>query len=158
MRRSQRSLIIHGAAVNDINTIYRLLSFYAEKRLLLQRTREDIKDHLSEFHIAVQDGKTVGCYALHDFGNNLYEIRSLAVAPEYVNLGIGTALIKSAIAKLKDPDQGCRLFALTYRPALFIKLGFRPVTKDLFPEKIWSDCVNCSKQNDCDENAVLMEI
>lgn len=156
---SSRHVIIHGAQVNDIDAIYRLLSIYAEKKLLLQRTREDIQVHLSEFYIAARHGKIVACYALHDFGNNLYEIRSLAVAPECANLGIGSSLINSAIEKLKQlQSPGCRLFALTYRPGLFIRLGFRPVTKDLFPEKIWSDCVNCSKQNDCDENAVLMEI
>ena len=51
-----------------------------------------------------------------------------------------------------------RVFALTYRANFFCRLGFRIVSKELFPQKIWSDCSVCPKKDRCDETAVLMEL
>ncbi|MDR2055853.1 MAG: hypothetical protein LBQ10_08315, partial [Desulfovibrio sp.] len=42
--------------------------------------------------------------------------------------------------------------------AFFINLGFTVVEKDVLPQKIWADCVNCPKYPDCDEIAVLLDI
>ena len=38
------------------------------------------------------------------------------------------------------------------------KLGFKTVSKDTLPEKVWSVCVKCYKFNHCDEIAVLLEL
>jgi amino-acid N-acetyltransferase len=45
--------------------------------------------------------------------------------------------------------------ALTYERRFFEKLGFQVVPKETLPLKVWSDCVRCPKNNDCDEIAVL---
>jgi len=47
-----------------------------------------------------------------------------------------------------------RVFALTYVKDFFIKLGFKEISKDKLPQKVWSDCVKCHKFPDCDEIAV----
>lgn len=36
-----------------------------------------------------------------------------------------------------------------------MKNGFTVVEKDIFPEKVWTDCIHCPKQHACDEIAVL---
>ena len=51
-----------------------------------------------------------------------------------------------------------RVFALTYKTAFFERLGFRVVKKIDLPEKIWKDCLKCSKFYHCDEAAVLLEL
>ena len=62
------------------------------------------------------------------------------------------------IREKKEEGIPAKIFALTYRDNFFCNLGFRIVEKDMFPEKIWSDCVLCPKQNCCDEIAVLLEL
>jgi len=48
-----------------------------------------------------------------------------------------------------------QVMALTYEVRFFEKNGFRVVDKEIFPEKVWTDCVNCKKRHCCDEIAVL---
>ena len=51
-----------------------------------------------------------------------------------------------------------RVFALTYQVRFFERLGFRVVSMDLLPEKVWRDCVNCPFLDNCNETAMILEI
>ena len=73
-------------------------------------------------------------------------------------MGIGRKMIEFQFGKFNGTDKNIRIFALTYQIEFFRKMGFREVEKELFPEKIWSDCVKCAKREHCDEIAVLYEI
>jgi amino-acid N-acetyltransferase len=56
-------------------------------------------------------------------------------------------------------DMGLKkLFVLTYVPAFFEKLDFKPVDKSVLPHKVWGDCIKCVKFPDCDEEALLLEL
>ena len=48
--------------------------------------------------------------------------------------------------------------ALTYEVAFFRKETVLIVPKEIFPEKVWTDCVHCKKQLHCDEIAVLKRL
>jgi amino-acid N-acetyltransferase len=48
-----------------------------------------------------------------------------------------------------------KVMALTYQVAFFEKMGFIVVPKEIFPEKVWKDCIFCKKQHCCDEIAVM---
>jgi len=48
--------------------------------------------------------------------------------------------------------------ALTYAVSFFVRNGFEVVDKEIFPEKVWTDCMNCPKRNACDEIAVMKKI
>lgn len=148
---------IRNADKKDIYIISELLRPYAEEKLLLPRGPEDILSHLKNFCTAHVGDKIAGCCALRDYGNNLFEVRSLAVSKEFSNMGIGTSLVRFCMEKAARNGK-VKVFALTYRSALFERLGFKKVQKSLFPEKIWSDCSVCSKKDKCDEEAVLLEI
>ena len=71
--------------------------------------------------------------------------------------GIGRAGTEACIAIAKDLPMR-RVFALTYKPAFFERLGFHMVDKLTLPEKVWKDCLHCSKLYHCDEVAVLLEL
>jgi len=49
------------------------------------------------------------------------------------------------------------VFALTYVPELFEKLGFVRTDKALLPRKVWTECVFCPKFPVCGEVAVICE-
>ncbi len=154
----QELLKVRPAVAGDVESIWKLLSVYAEDRLLLARTQEDILEKLKNFRVGEIRGEVICCAALRDFGGSLYEVRSLAVRKEYSNRGIGSQLVQGLVDLLKEQGGPCRIFALTYRAHFFCRLGFRIVDKELFPQKIWSDCSKCPKKECCDETAVLLEL
>ncbi len=151
--------VIRKAEERDIASIHRLLDIYARKQVVLPRSEDDIRCYLKNFTVAVDgSGETAGCVAIRDFGNNLLEVRSLVVHPDLQNSGIGRLIIEHCIAFLRESRREFRLFALTLSPGFFLKLGFSLADRDLFPEKIWSDCASCPKRFHCDETAVLLSV
>ena len=150
-------LNIRAATLEDVDRIFELLEIYAAKHIVLSRSHEDIAFFIGNFVVAEYEEKVCGCAALRDFGNNLLELRSLVVEPELQGKGIGKAIVGMIVEKLRTQRQNWRLFTLTLRPEFFRAVGFKEVCKDLFPEKIWSDCSKCSKRDCCDEVALLLE-
>ena len=124
---------------------------------LLPRPINDIYRHLRDFFVAELDGKVVACCALEIFTENLGEVRSLVVASEVEGKGYGRLLVQEVINEAKRLGLR-RLMALTYVPEFFHRLGFRTVSKDMLPEKVWGICIKCYKYNNCDEIAVLLEM
>jgi amino-acid N-acetyltransferase len=50
------------------------------------------------------------------------------------------------------------LFAFTYVPGFFGKLGFEEVDRAELPLKAWKDCMRCPKFHACDEIAMLKKL
>ena len=144
---------VRNATVKDVETIYSLISQYAQLDKMLFRSKAYIFDNLQMFSVAEVDGKVVGCCALAVIWSDLAEIKSLAVAEEYQNKGIGKALVENAVEQAKNLGVE-KVFALTLEPAFFEKQGFKIVDKKTLPMKVWSDCARCPKQENCDETAV----
>ena len=151
-----QSVILRPAESQDAVLINKLLHSYAVQGILLDRSVEDILFYIENFTVAVdENNQLLGCMAVRDFGNDLLEVRSLAIQPDLRKSGIGRKLVEKAIERL-DAERGTyRLFALTLQPGFFERLNFKLVEKELFPEKIWADCVHCPKQHCCDEYAVI---
>ncbi len=151
--------MIRKAVLDDVPKIHALLQFYSKKGELLARPLSKLYDDLRDFWI-FEDPDTqevVGCCALQFCWEDLAEIRSLAVAPEYTGKGIGTTLTERTIQeavffKIKD------LFTLTYRPEFFARFGFSQIDKSELPIKVWSDCIGCVSFPNCDEIAMLKKL
>ena len=150
-----KQLTVRKAQEADIPEIHTLLEHYADQGIILRRSREDILNNLTNFFVAEVDGHIRGCSAIRDFGNDLLEVRSLVVSPEFQGLGIGRAIVGAIVAEVGNTRSKWRIFTLTGRPEFFAKQGFRTVAREMFPEKIWSDCRNCSKNTCCDEVAMI---
>ncbi len=146
------------AKESDIDDIYNLLLEYSKKQIVLARSKESILEFLSNFYVVKKNKEVVGCGALKDFDNDLYEIRSLVISKNYSGKGIGRILVEYIIENLKSKAENASIFALTYQVNFFLKLGFKITDKNSFPNKIWADCKNCAKRNCCDETAVYFEI
>ena len=67
-------------------------------------------------------------------------------------------MVKSFLKGLEESGEAARVFTLTYQDVFFSRLGFQVVEKDLFPQKIWSDCWICPKKDCCDEIAMLLDL
>lgn len=153
--------MIRNARMDDIKKIYSLLAFFANKGLLLGRSLSSLYDQLRDF-VVYEDtsinepGEVVGVCSLHVCWENLAEIRSLAIAESHQHRGIGRQLVQACIAEAGNLGIN-RIFTLTYQPGFFRKLGFQPIDKNELPHKVWSDCIQCPKFPDCNEEAMLFE-
>ncbi|MEA3547138.1 MAG: N-acetyltransferase [Thermodesulfobacteriota bacterium] len=148
--------MIRNARMENVKAIYALLLHFSEKGLLLGRSLSSIYDHLRDFQVFIEpkSHKVIGVCALHIVWENLAEIRSLAVADEVRIQGIGTALVTSCLAEA-DRLGISDVFTLTYQPVFFERLGFHLIDKKELPHKVWSDCLNCPKFPDCNEDALM---
>jgi amino-acid N-acetyltransferase len=156
------ALTYRRARPSDTRSILNLIGFYSAKGLLLPRPFSQIIEKIRDFHVAVeesQDGAVTvkGVVALHPVGEDLAEVRSLAVEEALAGKGIGKQLMKACIEDAHEMRLN-RIFALTYQTVFFNKLGFQQVEKLTLPQKIWGDCVHCTKFSDCDEVAMLLSL
>ena len=156
---SKKRFIPQKATHAEIDDISSLLEEYAQMGNLLPRTRQDIADNIDNFWI-LRDNQSnnepaIACGALEQFTDELIEIRSLVVNPNIQGSGLGRILVNELINAARERGAK-RLMALTYSVGFFEKLDFKVVEKDIFPEKIWSICVNCYKFKNCDEVAVVL--
>lgn len=149
--------MVRKAKTADVPAIQRLVNFYAQKGDLLPRTLQELYEWIRDFHVFEQEGQIAGVCSLFIYCADLGEIRSLAVEPEFEGRGIGRAVTEACLAEARNLLI-TRVFALTYKTAFFERLGFRVVNKMDLPEKIWKDCLKCSKFYHCDEVAVLLEL
>lgn len=152
--------MIRKAVVKDVAGIHKLLRDYADQGLLLPRSLSELYDHLRDFFVidpAGNPGTVIASCALGICWEDLAEIRSLAVAEGYKGNHYGAKLVERCLADAEMMGM-CRVFALTYIPDFFVKLGFREVEKSALPHKVWSDCLKCPKFPDCDEISMILEL
>jgi amino-acid N-acetyltransferase len=143
-----------SAKITDAKAIYSLINSYAEQDKMLFRSMADIYENLQSFLVAEANGAVVGCCALQVIWSDLAEIKSLAVDEANINKGIGKSLVAAALEKAVQLGVP-QVFALTLYPDFFQKIGFELIQMDKLPMKVWSDCAKCSKQQNCDEIAVI---
>jgi len=150
-------MAVRKARADDAPAIQNLVNYYARKEVMLPLSLSDVYERLRDFFVYEEKGEIIGCGALHVVWEDLAEVRSLAVRPEARGRGIGRALFESCVREA--PALGVRrVFALTFVPGFFQKLGLREVGKETLPHKVWSDCVRCPRFPNCDEVALVAEV
>ncbi|NMM51540.1 N-acetyltransferase [Paenibacillus aquistagni] len=146
--------VCRRATEQDVEQLYELILGYSLQGIMLPRSRDMLRDQLHDFVVAEADGELIGCGSLTQLGQELVEIRSLGILPTYKGRGVGTMIVDELLEMAKTRSLP-RVMALTYEVRFFEKNGFEVVEKDIFPEKVWTDCVHCKKRHACDEIAVL---
>lgn len=148
---------IRKTNISDIKHIHKFVNEFAKKEEMLPRALNDLYENVRDFFVFEENGVINGTCALHVLWEDLAEIRSLAIKKEYQRFGIGKSLVKRCLRDAKDLGIK-RVFALTYQPEFFKKLGFIEIDKAKLPHKIWGDCLKCPKFPECDEHAVIIEV
>ena len=152
-----RDFVLRKPKIGDALHIFKLVNYYANQGQMLPKSQNQVYQNLRDYVIAERDGHFIGCGALHILWEDLAEIRSLAVLPEEQGKGVGRAMVHYLLGEAEELGLPL-VFALTYVPQFFLKLGFRLIDKDELPRKIWVDCINCIKFPHCDEIAVILDL
>lgn len=152
--------MIRNARMEDVKAIYNLLNHFSEKGLLLGRSLSSLYDQLRDFKVYLDNEQTsgsskiIGVCAFHICWENLAEIRSLAVVEQAQKKGVGKCLTEACLLEA-DRFGISQVFTLTYQPAFFERLGFTAIDKSELPHKVWSDCIQCPKFPDCNEESLI---
>jgi amino-acid N-acetyltransferase len=150
-------LCIEPARMTDAEDIHKLVAYWADRGEMLHRPLGEVYEAIRDFKVGRLDGRFVGCGSLHIMGADLAEIRSLAVAEEAQGRQVGAGIVRACLddARAFGLD---RVFALTYKPEFFAKLGFRVANVMEFPQKVWNECVRCPFFTNCKEVAVVIDL
>ena len=148
---------IRKAKISDLKPVHKLVNEFARKEQMIPRALNELYETVRDFVICEDNKAVCGVCALHIMWEDLAEIRSLAVDKNYQDKGIGKNLVKQCLKEAKALGLK-RVFALTYHPDFFKKLGFKDTDKASLPQKIWGDCLRCPKFPECDENAVIINL
>lgn len=149
-------VVIRPALASDVRAIKALVDPFARDGIMLAKTLTDLYETVRDFRVIEIAGEIAGMGALHVLWEDLAEIRTLAVHPDYQGKGFGKRVTEDLMVEAERLQVG-RVFALTYQEKFFTSLGFRVVDKQLLPKKIWGDCIHCKKFPMCDEIAVVYD-
>ncbi|MBN2119598.1 MAG: N-acetyltransferase [Candidatus Omnitrophica bacterium] len=150
--------MLKKATLEDAQKIHRLINTFARERLMLGRSLNYIYDRIRDFWVYKEKNRVLGCCSLNIVGwQDLAEIKSLAVDKKHQKKGLGKALVKISLKEAKELGIK-KVFVLTYESAFFKKFGFKTVSKDKLPHKIWADCLNCPEFPACKEEALIRKI
>lgn len=151
---SDTGVTLRRATLKDIPAMLRLINSYAAEHIMLPRTEFEMAENIRDFVVVYSETGLAGCGALHFYSPVSAEVRSLAVDPARKTGGIGRAIVESLEREARENDLES-VFAFTYVPGFFRKLGFAEVGRDELPLKAWKDCLKCPKFQCCDEIAML---
>src|SRR5690625_5190094 len=117
-------ITIRPARPADVHEISEIVQPLVEQRILLGKDLVDFYEQIQGFVVAEDASSVVvGCGALHVMWEDLAEIRTLAVRPQWLGHGVGSALVTHLLdraAVLGLP----RLFCLTLEVEFFARHGF----------------------------------
>lgn len=150
-------MIIRKATIKDVEGIHDLITLYAKEGQLLVRTPDSIYQDIQSFYVAIEDDTVIGVGSLYIYDATLCEIRSLAVAANQMQKGIGKHITKKILEDARYLGVE-KMISLTYQVTFFEKLGFEIISKDIIPQKVRKDCLNCPKFFACDETAMLINL
>ncbi|MBN1837779.1 MAG: N-acetyltransferase [Spirochaetales bacterium] len=147
-----------SAVVSDVDGIFRLVGKMAQAGLMLRRSKYWIVTTLTDFVVAeTGDGELAGCGALLPLWTDSAEIVSLAVEERFQREGIGKGLVRELLERARRlgfPE----IITLTYEVDFFTGLGFEVRPKESFPRKLWRECLECPRLEECDENAMSLRL
>jgi amino-acid N-acetyltransferase len=157
MSQPLQRLLVDKAGVRDAAEIHSLVNQFAQRGDMLPRTPAEVYENLRDFFVLRDGRQLLACVALHIMWEDLAEVRSLAVREESQAQGLGAILVQACVEEARSLGL-TTLFALTYRPAFFEKLGFSQADVMSLPRKVWNECYRCPKFPGCNEIAMVMNL
>ncbi len=135
--QARRPYTVRAARTSDVRGIIALLEPWVERRILLGKEVVTLYEAVQEFVVAESEGTLIGCGALHVMWEDLGEIRTLIVAEEWLNHGVGGAIVTRLEQQARSLGLS-RLFCLTFEVDFFTRRGFRPIGEQIVDPDVYS--------------------
>jgi amino-acid N-acetyltransferase len=145
---------VEKARINDVTHMHELINYFADRDEMLPRPLSEIYENIRDYFVVREGERVIACAALHVSWSDLAEIKSLAVAEDSQEQGIGAQLVEACLREARELGI-TTVFCLTYKPGFFEQCGFSQVEKTELPHKVWGECYRCPKFPDCDEVALI---
>lgn len=132
---------VRTARTSDVPAITALIEPLVQARILLGKERVVFYEAVQEFRVAeAADGTLIGCGALHVMWADLGEVRTLAVASEWLGRGVGHALVDRLEADARALGLS-RLFCLTFEVPFFERHGFSDMGAETVDPEVYAELV-----------------
>ncbi|WP_157157403.1 MULTISPECIES: amino-acid N-acetyltransferase [unclassified Diaminobutyricimonas] len=137
---------VRPARTSDVPGIQRLIEPLVHERILLGKERVSFYEAVQEFRVAEDaDDNLIGCGALHVMWEDLGEVRTLAVARDWLGRGVGHALLDT----LESDAQALglsRLFCLTFEVDFFARHGFQAMSDEIVDADVYAELVRSTDE------------
>lgn len=136
-------ITVRPARPSDVHEIVEIIQPLVEERVLLGKDLVDFYAQIQGFVVAEDAASViVGCGALHVMWEDLAEIRTLAVRPQWLGHGVGSALVQRLLDRGRELGLR-RIFCLTFEVDFFERHGFKqihgtPVEAEVYAELLRS--------------------
>jgi amino-acid N-acetyltransferase len=164
LRPATPAIMLRTAVAADAPALHALIATHLEEGRLLPRTMAELADHAHRFVVAMQGDKSVaqgdrivGCAELAPLSASVAEVRSLVVAREARQSGLGYRMVDE-LGRRARRDGFARLVAFAHDPRFFVRLGFSIVPHTWVPEKIAHDCHSCPLFRNCGQYATVLDV
>lgn len=147
------AMSVRRARMSDVDSIFSLTTFWAEKGEILPRTRDNIIHDIQNFVVAEIEGKVVGSASLYIYQTGLAEIRSVVIDENAQKQGQGEALVQYLLEFAHQMELQ-QIIVLTYIPQYFAQLGFNLIDKSSLAENIIEDSEPTPHKDPADEVAM----
>ena len=117
---------VRRARAGDVRAIRALVEPLTATRVLVAKDAVAYYESLQQFRVVEDDGRVVGCGALHVMWEDLAEVRTLAVHPSASGQGVGSQLLEALLDDARDLGIK-RVFCLTFEVDFFSRHGFEPI-------------------------------
>ncbi|MSO27889.1 MAG: amino-acid N-acetyltransferase [Candidatus Nanopelagicales bacterium] len=114
---------IRPATTGDVRAIRGMVDAYAPNGRLLSKATVTLYEDVQEFLVADSGDEVVGCGALHVMWEDLAEVRTLAVHPDYRRCGVGSQILSAQLERARNLGIK-RVFCLTFETEFFGRHGF----------------------------------
>jgi len=148
---------VEKARISDVTQMHELINYFADKDEMLPRPLSEIYENIRDYFVVKQGERVIACAALHVSWSDLAEIKSLAVAEDSQEQGIGAQLVEACLREARELGI-TTVFCLTYKPGFFEQCSFSQVEKTELPHKVWGECYRCPKFPNCDEVALIYRL
>ncbi|MEP7035964.1 MAG: amino-acid N-acetyltransferase [Actinomycetota bacterium] len=133
---------IRSARADDVRSIRDLVRPLAGNTLT-PKDAVAYYEALQQFRVAEDPempGRVIACGALHVMWEDLAEVRTLAVHPDFANRGLGGRLLEMLIDDARALGL-CRIFCLTFEVGFFTSHGFSQIKGQAVEPDVYAELI-----------------
>ncbi len=131
-------VVVRRARTPDVRAIRSLVEPMARSRRIVSKDAVAYYEAVHEFRVVEVDREVVGCGALHVMWEDLAEVRTVAVRPEFKGRGLGSSLLTGLLQDARDLGVQ-RVFCLTFETGFFRRHGFQPIDGQAVEPQVYAE-------------------